>query len=385
MASPAQRVFVQDVLATADALANRLAVLVARHGQMSPERLAVAEGVTSLLKKARAAAKGEDPPYRRLTNWWRAPLLEAAYQYLHAAQAQIVDLYDDEEVDSAVPAALARARRELDRDDPRRVSAERLVSTASGASSRRVALRACLEAAYTASDEWHRRQRSFRNIIVLATVGITVIMGCVVALVFLRPSYMPFCFENVQQAEGAPRLTGTPPADPTPPGSTSEAVTAFKVTSCPTGEPTSDGSVASPFDIVIVALMGLLGGSLAAAVSIRKVQGSATPYDIPVALATLKVPTGALTAVVGLVAIRGDFVPGLSGLDSQEQILAYALVLGYAQQLATGFLDRRAEGLAKGPAAEPVTRPDREPSRTESPPSKPVGRVRKALTALRQR
>ena len=79
-------------------------------------------------------------------------------------------------------------------------------------------------------------------------------------------------------------------------------------------------------------LMGLLGGSLAAAVSIRNVQGAATPYDIPVALATLKVPSGALTAIAGLVAIRGNFVPGLSALDSQEQILAYALVLGYAQQ-----------------------------------------------------
>jgi hypothetical protein len=384
VASPAQRVFVQDVLATADALTNRLAVLLARHDHVSPERLAVADGVTSLLDKARAAAKGEHPPYRRLTNWWRAPLLEAAYQYLHAAQVEMIDLYDDEEVDTAIPAALARIRRELDRDDPRRVSAERLASMRSGAA-RRVALRACFEAAYTASDEWHRRQRSFRNIIVLATFGITVLMACVVALVFREPSYMPFCFENVQQAEGAPPLTGTPPADPTPPGSSAEAVTAFKVTSCPTGRPASDGSVASPFDIVIVALMGLLGGSLAAAVSIRKVQGSATPYDIPVVLATLKVPTGALTAVVGLVAIRGDFVPGLSGLDSQEQILAYALVLGYAQQLATGFLDRRAEGLAKGPAAEPVARPEGGTARTEPPPRKPVERLRKALAALRPR
>ncbi|MBG0564495.1 hypothetical protein [Actinoplanes aureus] len=383
MASSAQRVFVQDVLATADALTNRLAVLLARHDYVSPERLAVADGVTSLLDKARAAAKGENPPYRRLTNWWRAPLLEAAYQYLHAAQVQMIDLYDDEEVDAAIPAALARSRRELDRDDPRRLTAERLTSTPSGAA-RRVALRACSDAAYTASDEWHRRQRSFRNIIVLATIGITVLMACVVALVFHEPSYMPFCFANVQQAEGAPPLTGTPPAEYTPPGSSAQAVTAFRITSCPTGRP-ADGSVPSSFDIVIVALMGLLGGSLAAAVSIRKVQGSATPYDIPVVLATLKVPTGALTAVVGLVAIRGDFVPGLSGLDSQEQILAYALVLGYAQQLATGFLDRRAEGLARGSAADSVTRPESENCRTEPLPPRPIERLRKGLAALLQR
>ncbi|MEV6598744.1 hypothetical protein AB0M36_18070 [Actinoplanes sp. NPDC051346] len=116
----------------------------------------------------------------------------------------------------------------------------------------------------------------------------------------------------------------------------------------------------------------------------RKVQGSATPYDIPVVLATLKIPTGALTAVVGLVAIRGDFVPGLSGLDSQEQILAYALVLGYAQQLATGFLDRRAEGLAKGLPAKPVPPTEEDAVRTE-PPRGSAERLRKGLAALRQR
>ena len=383
MASSTERVFVQDVLATADALTNRLAVLLARHDPASPAQQAIADGVTSLLNKARAAAMGENPPYRRLTNWWRAPLLEAAYQYLHAAQVLMIDLYDDEEVDTAIPAALARTCRGLPRDDPRRVTAEHLAST-TPRTARRVALRACFETAYRASDEWHRRQRSFRNIIVLATVGITALMACVVLLVVWKPSYMPFCFENVQQAEGAPPLTSTP-ADPTPTGSSTEAVTAFKVTSCPTGRATGDGSVAAPFDIVIVALMGLLGGSLAAAVSIRKVQGNATPYDIPVVLAVLKVPTGALTAVVGLIAIRGEFVPGLSGLDSQEQILAYALVLGYAQQLATGFLDRRAEGLVKGPAVDPPARPGAETGQTEPPPRRSGGRLRKGLATLRQR
>ncbi len=74
--------------------------------------------------------------------------------------------------------------------------------------------------------------------------------------------------------------------------------------------------------------------------SIRNLRGTSTPYDVPVALALLKVPLGAFTAILGLVAIQGDFVPGLSALDSQQQILAYALVLGYAQQVFTYSLDR---------------------------------------------
>jgi hypothetical protein len=62
-----------------------------------------------------------------------------------------------------------------------------------------------------------------------------------------------------------------------------------------------------------------------------------------VALALLKLPTGALTAVLGLVLMRGEFVPGLSALDSSAQIISWAVVLGYSQQLLTRFVDQRAQ------------------------------------------
>ena len=55
-----------------------------------------------------------------------------------------------------------------------------------------------------------------------------------------------------------------------------------------------------------------------------KVVRSAAPYDVPFALALLKVPTGALTAVTGILLLGGGFVPGFSELDTQRQILAYA-------------------------------------------------------------
>ena len=98
-------------------------------------------------------------------------------------------------------------------------------------------------------------------------------------------------------------------------------------------------------DVWIIAGLGLLGGGLASAVSVRKIASSAAPYDVPLALALLKVPTGALTALAGILLLGGGFVPGLSELDTQRQILAYALVFGYAQQLATRFLDERATTL----------------------------------------
>jgi hypothetical protein len=59
------------------------------------------------------------------------------------------------------------------------------------------------------------------------------------------------------------------------------------------------------------------------------------------ALAALKLPTGAITAVLGLLLMRGEFIPGLSALDSSAQIVSWAIVFGYAQQLFTRFVDQQ--------------------------------------------
>src|SRR4029453_12223378 len=98
----------------------------------------------------------------------------------------------------------------------------------------------------------------------------------------------------------------------------------------------------SPWDLALVELIGLLAAAVAAAFALRGIRGTTTPYGLPVALALLKLPTGALTAVLGLLLMRGQFVPGLSALDSSAQILSWAIILGYSQQLLTRFVDQRA-------------------------------------------
>jgi hypothetical protein len=120
-----------------------------------------------------------------------------------------------------------------------------------------------------------------------------------------------------------------------------------------------DAAVASavgPWDLALIELVGLIAAAVAAAVSLRGIKGTSTPYGLPVALALLKLPTGALTAVLGILLMRGGFVPGLSALDSSAQILAWAVVFGYAQQLFTGVVDAQAQTVlddvsGKSPAA----------------------------------
>jgi hypothetical protein len=148
----------------------------------------------------------------------------------------------------------------------------------------------------------------------------------VCAVGILWPKVIPLCFQPSFTASGAP-----------PQPVTVEQISSF---ACPSS---TGRSVPRSGDVPIVALMGLLGGALSATFGIQKLRGTSTPYAIPVALSSMKLPAGALTAIVGLVLVHGEFVPGLSELDSQGQILAYAVVLGVAQHLFTRFVDRRAE------------------------------------------
>jgi hypothetical protein len=322
---PHKRIWVQRAVVEADRL--ELQVDAARQRRPSREQEAIADGVAEMIAAARRAALREDPKPRWWTNWWRGTLVETAYLNLHSARAQLVDLYDEFELQAEVPPALARAQATLHRDDPRRTIAVQLLKADPFDPDRaRPVLRRLINDSYEKSDLEHAQLRSFRNIVVISAFLMLVLVVVTVAVIARNPSWLPLCFSG----------TGTGLVCPTSSGSTQ-----------PSGA-----------DIIMVAVLGALGGTLSSAVSIRNLKGTSTPYDVPVALGFLKVPLGAFTAILALVAIRGGFVPGLTDLDSQEQILAYALVFGFAQQLLSRLLDQRAqtlmEGLPGGTGAEPT-------------------------------
>jgi hypothetical protein len=104
-------------------------------------------------------------------------------------------------------------------------------------------------------------------------------------------------------------------------------------------------AAAGPLDIALVELLGAIAAMVATAASLRGYRAVPSPYSIPVALALLKIATGALTAVLGLMLLRGAFIPGLGGIDTQAQVLAWAIVFGYAQQLFTRYIDAQAQSI----------------------------------------
>ena len=324
----AKKVRVHTVAVAVQVLETRLDVACAQD-DLGPDQRAAADGVRRLLKKADDAAHGIDPSPGPIARWWSGALVDAANQNLHAARAQMIDVYDDVEIAAEIPSALGRLQQTLHREDPRRQMADALTSRV--IARQRAILRRVIEDSYDALDRQYERLRNFRNIILLLALCIAGLVGITIAVVWANAAFMPLCFP----ADGVGEDGNT-------------------LLNCPTG---SNFRVPHGNDIVVVSLLGLLGGALAAAVSIRNLRGTSTPYDVPVALALLKVPLGAFTAILGLVAIQGKFVPGLSALDSQQQILAYALVLGYGQQVFTYTLDRRAQTLLDGLPSKDASTP----------------------------
>jgi hypothetical protein len=336
----------------ADALQAR--VDAARAQGLTPSKRVIADAASQLIAQARDAALGRDPKRVLFFSWWRGTQVEAAYRSLHAARALTLDLVDEDELAAEIPAAVARVRTCFSRDDPRCAVAARLEQQEPRRL--RAQLRQLMNDSYQVLDGKYAQLRSFRNILLLTATVVLVLVIATLVVVSLNPGWLPMCFlgERTEPGQAA-------------------AVEGF---ACPTGFGADIGP--SVGDAAIVALLGALGGALAAVWAIRGLKGTSTAYDVPVALAVLKVPLGALTAVLAIVLIQGEFVPGLTALDSQGQILAYAVVFGFAQQAFTRLLDQRAQTLLEelpgGEAAEaqpPIVAPAPPPpsDETETAPS----------------
>jgi hypothetical protein len=351
------------VLATADALEYQLKALPAwtTPGEQAVRR-AVEQAVQHYLQAARKAAWPSAmerlPVGEQFLEWWTGGHTEAAHVNLHEAEIALAQLLPEEQIRARIPEVLAHLQT-MDVTDPRRRAAETQLASNPTGSQHRAAFQRALRLGLELKDQQHVRLRAFRNVVVTTAVGLMalVITLCVVGARF--PDAIPLCF-------GPPPMTPVPGQPPPP-------VQPYGV-ACPSEElPPNPGTqprrLPAPGDITLTAFFGLLGGGLAAAIAICNLQGgAAAPLDIPVALTLLKLPSGALSALVGLLFIRGGFIPGLSQLDSQQQILAYAFLFGIAQQLITRLVDQQAHHiLAKLPSKEPVSGAP-EPSPAEGPP-----------------
>ena len=120
-------------------------------------------------------------------------------------------------------------------------------------------------------------------------------------------------------------------------------------------------------------MVGFSAGGIAA---LDVAARAASPVWAVVAISAAAVDPTALAAPHRpVLLINGDFIPGFSQLDTQGQILAYAIAFGVAQHLVTRFVDQRADDvLSSLPSKEhPVTKEKQSSTETRSAGSENPG------------
>lgn len=337
---PAERAWRVGVLARAEVI-RTLAVTAALEqgcrlepdGSVEPGSNAASRRAASLANRVlTSAATAERYARERQTiaRWLTGSLLEGAWANLHGAEEHLLDLAGEDDVRGQVPVVAYEVRRFLRPNDPRRVAVE---ARAQALRDPRVALTredrvlfgTALRGVHYRNAAAYMKVRSLRNTqlgFALVFLLVAVLLGVLGAT---KPAALSLCL-------------------PTGENGTSLV--------CPTGR-----AAASAGDVALVELVGLIGAAVAAA---RAVSGStrpAAPYSVVVGLALLKTVLGAITAVLGVWFLRAGFVPGVDDVDSQAEILVYAVVFGYAQQVLTQLIDRRAEATTEQPVAAPAGAP----------------------------
>jgi hypothetical protein len=285
-------------------------------------------------------------------------LRERAMSRLDAAEAQLLNSAPPEYLLGQMPSILQHVHRHLVSGDQRREELESIAMRLGLADpdhpqvqlankpqfgeklriveQERGQLVTAMRAASSAAMREQIRVRSFRNVLVVTTVAMSFLAVAIAVIGFRSPSLLPLCFAP----EEAGRAVVVCPTQQSAPFSTERPAI------MPVDPVDVDNFVAitvRPWDLMLVELVGLVAAAVAAAAAIRNIRGSSERYGIPVALAALKLPTGAVTAFLGLLLMRGQFVPGLSALDSSAQIIAWALVFGYAQQMFTRLVDQQGQ------------------------------------------
>jgi hypothetical protein len=354
-------------------------------GQIDRRNKRALDAIESHLTLAEKAADGTEPHgMKRLWAALRGASVERARSHLDAAESELIRLAPDSYLLGQLPSLVAHVRAHLPKDDPRRVGIEEIYKRANERVARRNLAspngrprekvedrfedveRDTIVAAVRHASAHARREvtrvRSFRNVLLVTAVFLTLGAAGMVVVGVTNPSVVPLCFNP----DG---MVVCPTDDRPAPGQSG----ARGGTAAPQLTPKQQARVdnvmrdtANKWDIPLVELVGFIAAAVAAASALRRIRGTSTEYSLPVALAVLKLPTGALTALLGLLLMRGDFIPGLSALDSTAQIIAWAILFGYAQQLLTRFVDDRAQGLLADVAPG-------DPAQRREPASTPVG------------
>lgn len=372
----------QGTLTRVMELKSLCAWVTARWGATEPQRddyKVLATAVGDHLRAAGQAAEGVTTrgPLRNLHKGAR---MERAIGNIDVAEAHLLTIAPADYVFGQMPNLLRHVQCHLVPSDPRRQELERIarklglidpdVARSQSINGRspldnekfvdeeRGRIVAAMRGASSAALREQIRVRSFRNVLTGATISMSVLAVAIAVIGLLRPTLIPLCFAP-EEAGQAMVVCPTEQSAPFPTAPRSDAAGQPSDAIATDIDDAIEGA-ANPQDLIVVEFVGIAAAAVAAASAIRGIRGTSERYAVPLLLTALKLPTGAVTAFLGLLLMRGQFVPGLSALDSSAQILAWALVFGYAQQLFTRLVDQQGHTVlssvrgANTPKADPT-------------------------------
>ncbi|MDQ0843618.1 hypothetical protein [Streptomyces sp. V1I6] len=257
------------------------------------------------------------------------PAKDRALVSIHEAELILLETTPDEELTWWGPVVLAKGVQHLDGEDPRlRILEEHLRNNGNELGSKYRELAVGVLHAANHAEEWEiSRVRGFRNALLLAFAIMSIIVSLFIGSGYWAPGALAdkLCF-GPQNPEKPDELLMVCPLE--------------------------DGAdtVVSPQggDVLLVASLGAAAAALAGAVALHGIRGLAVPYLVPMSLLLLRIPIGALSAMLGLILIHGEFIPGLTALDHRGQIAAWAIAFGIGQEGLTRMLDKRGNTLMEG-------------------------------------
>jgi len=282
---------------------------------------------------------------------------DRALANIHEAEVTILRIVPQDELQWRGLPVLVQARLHLHPEDLRLLQLENVSFSSDGeyvalTAEKRELAASALHAAYQAEEEERARVRSFTHIVCAATVVMALIAAGFAMWAFFEPAVGErFCFPEDPDQRNSP------------------------LNICPLGGKSSwEG-------IWFIEFVGMLAAAVAGAVSLRKVRGTSGPYHVATGLLLLRLPVGALTAVVGIVLLSGRFFPGLTALDTSSQIIAWAIAFGILQEAVTRTVDAQGQFLLDN-----IRSPGREPElRFENKRNKRTARGRRTLSGSEPR
>jgi hypothetical protein len=336
---------------------------------------AVVTALEKYMKKAGECLKTPDRPWRRFREWLSGGRMMSVYESLHAAEANRILLLSSEQLAAILPAIREHATAYLPATDARLAALNglidpttpthqalahvqhALINSVNDARARAQAQEKAQEAnagtakppgepdqipgitrlsemlgkdqqiaamvmgeASRADDLRQSEVRRFRNVLLGAFAGLFIVVILLAILGIISPKYFPLCLQT-----------------PTTSAQTGNAQKNSVI--CPTG-----GSTPSSADLPLVLALGGIGAVLAVAVYLSGLKPAGVRYALPVAQGLLKIPFGAITAMLGII-ILSTQTSMVGILGSQAGLLTTAAVFGYSQQLFTRLIDQQCNDL----------------------------------------